>query len=112
MLDWIPNAPPIGYEYIFIYTKNYIINYIAQVIYFYCTSNIYLKFFLCETTLCKWHMYEIVTLVNYKFIIMSMHLLYKFKQVYFSNSLFIMQLPDTRVKLMALKIILTLKVLA
>ena len=106
MFDWIPNASSIGYEYIFIYTKNYIINYIAQVICIYCTSNIYLKFFLCET------MYEIVTLVNYKFINMSMHLLYKFKQVYFSNSLFIMQLPDTRVKLMALKIILTLKVLA
>ena len=44
--------------------------------------------------------------VNYKFIIMSMYLLYKLKQVYLINSLYIMQLPGTR------SIILTLKVLA
>ena len=39
----------------------------TQVTYIYCASNIYLKFFLCATTSRKWHIYEIVTLVNYLF---------------------------------------------
>ena len=39
---------------------------------------------------------------NYKFIIMSMHLLCKLKQVYLFNYLYIMQLPGTRSKLMTL----------
>ena len=48
-------------------------------------------------------MYEIVTLLMaYLFINMSMHLLYKFKEVYFFYFLFIMQLPGTRSKLVTL----------
>ena len=49
---------------------------------------------------------------------MSMHSLYKFKQVYFLNSLTVMQLPGTRSTLIILKFILNfefiliLKVLA
>ena len=46
------------------------------------------------------YMYEIVTLLmTCSFINMSMHLLCKFKQVYFFDFLFIMQLPGTRSKL-------------
>ena len=39
---------------------------------------------------------------------MSMHLLCKFKQVYFVVFLFIMQLPGTRSKLVTLQVILIL----
>ena len=42
---------------------------------------------------------------------MSMHLLYKLKQVYLINSLYIMQLPGTSSKLMTLEVILTLKII-
>ena len=35
----------------------------GQVTYMYGSSNIYLKFSLCATTLRKWHIYEIVTLL-------------------------------------------------
>ena len=69
----------------------------------YCADDMYLKFFLCTTTLRNCYCeIEIVTLVNYWFINMSVHLLHKFKQVYFFNSLFIMLLPGTRSELMTL----------
>ena len=68
----------------------------------YCTSNIYLKCFLCATTLRKRCIYKIFTLVNYKFINMSMHLLHKFKQVDFFNSLYATQLPGARSTLITL----------
>ena len=86
-------------EFYRIYNK---LNLNTQVTYIYCASNIYLKFFLCATTFCKWHMYEIVTVISYQFINMSMYLLYKFKQVYFFNSLFTMLLPGTHSKLKTL----------
>ena len=35
----------------------------ALDLYLNCASNIYLGFFLCATTLCKWHIYKIVTLL-------------------------------------------------
>ena len=53
--------------------------YITYVIYIYiyiiCYIYICIKFFL---GIRKWHITEIVTLVNYEFN-MSMHILYKFK---------------------------------
>ena len=57
------------YIYIYIYKLHFIYIYSkldlkTQVTYIYCASNIYLKFFLCATTLRKWHIYKIVTLVN------------------------------------------------
>ena len=47
--------------YVYMYNK---LDLNKQVTYIYCTSNMYLKFFLCATAPGKWHIYEIVTLVN------------------------------------------------
>ena len=106
MFDWISNKPPIGYVYIFcIYTTHthvylYVYMYIYVYYILYCPS-IYLKFF-CARLPCASGIYMKLLQENYKFIIISMHILYKLKQVYLFNSLYIMQLPGTRSKLMTL----------
>ena len=81
------------YEFYCIYNK---LGLNAQVTYVYYASNIYLKFFLCATTLRKWHIYEIVTIINL-LVCQCICYIYLDKFIFF-NSLFIMLLPGTRSK--------------
>ena len=52
-----------GFQSVYIIYNTLDLN--TQVIYIYCASNIYVKFFLCATNLPRVVIYEIITLVNY-----------------------------------------------